>query len=40
MCENFLLASKIGLVFLAMRNCCVGAFSYNGRTLELIHDDS
>jgi len=40
MCEKVVLASKIGLVFLAMRNSGIGAFSYNGRTLEVIHDDS
>ena len=39
MSEKILLASKFGLVFLAMRNSCIGAFSYNGRTLELTHDD-
>ena len=40
MCEKVVLASKIGLVFLAMRNFGIEAFSYNGCTLEWIHDDS
>ena len=40
MCEKVVLASKIGLVALAMRNSGIGAFSYNECTLESIHDDS
>ena len=40
MCEKVVLASKIGLVVLAMRNSGIGAFSYNECTLESIHDDS
>ena len=40
MCEKVVLASKIGLVVLAMRNSGIGALSYNECTLESIHDDS
>ena len=40
MCEKVVLASEIGLILLAMRNSGIGAFSYNGCTLESIHDDS